>query len=486
MESLVLSMTEILRGLLGDVRWILFGVAALIVGVLGVLAGRRLTREVSLAAAPEGGPDLPGKDRNDGDLVTPSRRRRPGDAKSGKIAAMRWTLRGLGLTGIALVASLVALDGYGTEPILRWSLAKLEPRTGIKLTFSKVTGGLLSGQFVLHQVRAVRVNHPESNFDLICSQVTARCSLWKILSPRVAIDGVRLEQVSGTYHRVRKAPIAAPAGTAPAPAPAPLAARARGVWIGQLQLVDATIDYTDSTVEGDPVQVALAVESLECAPVRSAQAPFDLIFRSNATGTIDGRPFVVKTTRLPAGTKTEWGATGLPMALVRAYLEGPFRWLRSGECDVSIAQQMPDDQTVPVTLETHLILREIRPGVPEGTKPGVAIAAQLLISQLKNLPKEKDIGFTLKVDPKKFDLTKTEDREHFWKQFKAAAVAGLLQSTPVGVDGLSDETNEKLDRAVDNVANQAMKAIEKIRARRQARKAAKEKQAPPAPPVPQP
>lgn len=477
METLVLSIMEVVQELLRDTRGALIGLAVIVVTVLGVLTGRRMASGLFDVAAPEGEPSLPPADSSGEQAVTPGRRVRIAKTVTGKVAAIRWLLRATGLAGIAAVGGLIALENYGTEPILRWSLAKLEPKSGIRVTFGKATGGLLSGQFVLHQVRAVREQHPESNFDLSASQVTARCSLWKMIGSNLAIDGLRIDQVSGTYHRSGPAK-----ASGPQEAVAELQRRARQLRIGELQLLEATVTYTDSTVAGAPVQIGLVIDSLECAPVRTAQAPFDLIFRSNAAGTVEGRPFLIQTTQSAGGTRTEWQATGLPIALVRTYLEGPFRWLQSGECDVSIVQLMPQDGRLPVILETHLILRDIRPGVPADTKPGVAIAAQLLISQLKNLPKEKDIGFTLKLDPKKFDLTKTQDREQLWKQFKAAAVAALLQSTPVRAEGLSDEANEKLDRTIDDVTLKALKAIENIRMRREARKAAKAgKPVPPAP-----
>lgn len=474
MESLLLSMIEVVQELLRDTQGVLVGLAVIVVSVLGLLAGRGLARGFFNVAAQEGDPVLPGPDRNPENNVTPGHIILPAETVNGKVAAIRWLLRAIGLAGLVTVGSLVALEHYGTEPILRWSLAKLEPKSGVRVTFEKASGGLLSGQIVLRQVRAVRKNHPESNFDLTCSQVTARCSLWKLLTPDLAFDGLRIEQVSGTYQRSPGPPKES--------RPAEVPRTSRNVRIGELQVLEAAITYTDSTVEGEPVQIGLAIDSLDCAPVRASHAPFDLMFRSNAAGTIEGRPFLIQTTHSPTGTKTEWRATGLPIALVRAYLEGPFRWLQSGECDVSIVQNMPHDRTQPLVLETHLILRDIRPGVPADTKPAAAIALQLLMSKIKNFPKEKDVGFTIRLDPEKFDLTKTEDRAQLWKQFKTAAVGALLQSTPVQIEGLPDETNAQLDRTIDNVAEKALKAIENIRIRRQARKAAKAgKQAPPAP-----
>ena len=478
MDLFVISMLEVVQELLRDTRLVVIELALIVVQMLGLGTGRRRVQSVLQVSATGLQPGQSGPDPDWDHVVGTGRRIRPADVVVGKVAVLRWTLRGLGLAGIAVVGSLVGIEFFGTEPILRWSLARLELKSGIRVTFERATGGLLSGQFVLHRVHTVRENHPASNFDLTSSRVTVRCSLWKVLGPDWAVDGLHIEQASGSYH--------CSAGLPRAPRPeTTLAEPATKARVEQLRVQAATITYTDSTMEGDPVQIDLAIDSLECAPVRAAQAPFDLIFRSNAAGTIEGRPFLIKTTHSPTTTKTEWRATGLPIALVGAYLEGPFRWLHSGECDVSIAQQLHHERTLPVTLEAHLILRNVRPGVPDNAKPAVALAAQLLISRIQRFPKEKDVGFTLEIDSEKFDLTKTEDRNQLWKQFQAAAVAALLQSIPVKVKGSSDEAHEQLERTVDKVTNKAIQAIEKLRVRRQARKTPKgEKPTPPAPAPP--
>ena len=481
METLMLSIMDAVQELLRETRGILLGLAVLFVGLIGVMTGRRLANGLFNLAADEEQPAAGARDRDADRDAAPEYQIPAAATMTGNVATLRWALRGLGLFGIAVVGLLMAVEKHGTEPILRWSLAKLEPKSGIQVTFESATGGLLSGKFVLHHVHVVRQNHPESNFDLTCSEVTARCSLWKILSPSSAFDGLRFEGVTGSYDRSRgPAKPRQPDGTI-----AEQKQPARNSRIGELEVVGANITFTDHTVEGDPVEMALGIDSLRCSPVRAAQAPFDLIFRSDAAGTIDGQPFVIQTTPSATATQTEWRATGLPVSLLRAYLSGPFRWLQSGECDVSVVQQMPNEPAQPVTLESHLVLRDIRPGVPNDTKPAVAVAAQLLMAQMKRLPREKDIGFTLKLDPAKFDLTRTEDREHLWQQYKAAAVAGLLQTAPIKIEGLSDETNERLENAVDKVTIKALKAIENIRIRRQARKAAKEGKAVPPAPEPQ-
>jgi hypothetical protein len=127
-----------------------------------------------------------------------------------------------------------------------------------------------------------------------------------------------------------------------------------------------------------------------------------------------------------------------------------------------------------VVLNSQLSLRDIQPGVPDNVKPAVAIAARVLLTQFKRFPKQKDFGFTLELDPNKFDLTQTEDLDRLWQQFKQATVAALLKTTGLKQADLPEGTNEKMDATVDIVTKGALKALEKIKERRKAKKAAKE------------
>lgn len=390
---------------------------------------------------------------------------------TGNTALLRLSFRNLGLRGIAAVGLLLAVEHSATDPLGRWLLNRVESQSEVRLTCDRVTGGLLSGGFVLHQVRAVQEHHPDANYDLRAARVTVRLTAWKLLRASLDIDQVRIEGVQGTYHRLRKLEGAPTRQTETKSVRRP----SGDVQIGKLSLADWQIDFTDSAVEGDPIECQLAIDSFDCPRVRSSSAAYDLIFRSTVRGKINEHPFAIRTTATETGVNTEWRADRLPMQFARAYLEGPFRWLRSGECDVRVRQHRPFDPNAAVWLESHLVMRDVQPGVPSDTKPAVAIAAQLLISQLKQFPRDRDVGFTLKLPQNKFDLTRIEDRAELWKQYKAAAVAALLQTAAVNSEALPAETQERLDQAVDRLTNRALNAIEKVRAKREARKGARQK-----------
>ncbi len=471
MEPLVLPVLELMRGMWSVAGGGLLGLALIVSGYLGILVCQRwLGRCDGISIAADESRPVGSKffsPESSEHNATQSAEILKSQKVTGKAATIRWAMRGLGLAGVLFAGSLLVIEAYGTEPILNWSFRNLEARTGVRLTFAKASGGLLSGSLVLRQVHVVRENHPESNFDLTCSQMAIRFSVFEILCRQMGFHDLRIDQISGMYQRLSPVP-----GTDPPKLPR----AARNFPIGHLQINDATIDFSDATVDGEPVKFALLVKSLECRPFRTAYAPYEVIFRSNVEGTIDDHPFSVQSTNTTLGPKTVWRVTGMPINLAGSYLGGPFRWLREGECDIKVEQQMRENPRGPVTLDAQLVLRNIQPGVPGDIKPAVAIAAQLLMTKLKKLPKEKELRFTLNLDPDKFDLTTTASTGQLWQQFKSAAVASMLQTAGVNLDGLPEATQKKLHNVIDNAAGNAIKLLESIGERRKAKKAAKEKQ----------
>lgn len=468
MEPLVLPVGELVYELFMVAGGAFVCLVLIVAGILGTWCTRcrrgAIAVDRDLAALPV-------------DSVTGSRRilfpaaRATAPRYRSNVAILRVLFGGLGLAGIASVGLLVAVEYLGAGPILSWSFKRLQDKTGIAITFDRATGGPLHGEFVLHRVRAVRENDVHSNFDLLSSSVTVRFSLLGLLWRTTGLHEVRVDQVTGTYEKTgARSDPASGADLSKAKR------RERNVHIDRLSIADATVSYTDSSLQGEPVKFDLAVTSLECVPFDTAFAAHDIVFRSNVVGTIDQQPFSIETKKTKTGIKTEWQATGLPIRFSRAYLGGPFRLLRAGVCDAHVVQDAPDDRKLPVVLDTQLSFRDIRAGLPDDVKPAVAIAAQILMTQLKQVPKQMDLDFMLKLDQDKFDLTTTEDLNDAWVQFRSAAVSSLLKTSGLKLEAVSNGVGKELDLTVDKLTEKAFQILEKARERRKAKKAEKTKE----------
>lgn len=486
MEPLVLPLLEIVHGLDRFADVVGSGGLLIAAGILAAAWNHWLGRRsygIAAAAKPPSGPAAkPGTKP-----AAKSAKSRPAGQSGFRLpsalysqsgphyGALRSVLRSLTVLGVMSTAALIAAEHFGSAPLLRWSLSKLQAQSGIQFTFEEATGGPLSGQFVLHKVRVQRANDPHSNFDLNASEITLRFSMWKLIRAQIAFDELRIEQVTGAYQRVGKFESPGAAEKAPRTKStektkentAEQAGQAsKNVLIRRFQVKNATIDYQDSVVEGEPIQFVLAIKSLTCAPFRTEHAPFDIVFRSEVEGTLDQHPIRIASKKVSNGKQTEWQATGIPVKFARAYLGGPFRWLTAGECDLQVKQTVLDNPRAPVIVETRMGLRNIRAGAPPNVKPAVAIAAQLLISQIKRFPKEKAITFKLRLDPDKFDLTQTEDVDRLWQQFREAAIAALIQSTGLKSGDGTPEGDQKVQETVIDITDTALDALKLLEGRR--------------------
>jgi len=71
---------------------------------------------------------------------------------------LSWTL---GVILVVMVAAVCLLNFVFFESSLRWALARVEKRNGIKINFASASGSLFSGELILKGVTARRQGHRE-------------------------------------------------------------------------------------------------------------------------------------------------------------------------------------------------------------------------------------------------------------------------------------------------------------------------------------
>lgn len=482
MDPLALPLQELAQSLQGMSQFVAGAVLLTAAGLIANLLSRRMSIGLQQAEQPVAASEnqlslkFGGGQVIHGSVFGPGDRFAAEQRMASQLAVWR-LLRGAGCTGLIACCTLMAVEHHGANPILKYSLNRLQTRTGINLKFEQATGGPLQGEYRLHGVRLTRENHPESNFHLAVSDVTIRFTWWKLLCSPLTIDGLHAQQIAGDFQRTPRGNTDKPQpDSVPTPDAVADANRiSNGVTVRHFEIEDAAITFTDSSTDGTPVEIKLTVAALECSPLRTNRAPYDILFRSNMTGSLDEKPFLVHSTLTDSGRRTEWTADGISIDLVRSYLGGPFRWLVGGTCDVSITQDVSNDPMVPVVLNTSLKLRELRAGLPTNTKPAVAVAVEILSSRVKSIPKYKELQFKLELDPRKFDLTKTEDQQRAWEQLRQATVAALLQTTGLNPTGAADEKGKRINGSANEVSDEVIKAIQRIRERKQQRRSARQK-----------
>jgi hypothetical protein len=122
----------------------------------------------------------------------------------------------------------------------------------------------------LRCAHATRQGDPVANFDVRIERVDVDVEIWSLLSSERRLESLSMRGVRGRYDRDGRAK--------PIQASSPFR-------IDRLSIEDAAVQWT---VRRDvPVSAELRLASLESNPLRSDRPVFDILFRTNAVGTLD-------------------------------------------------------------------------------------------------------------------------------------------------------------------------------------------------------
>ena len=332
----------------------------------------------------------------------------------------------LGLTAATTVL-LVLLNTVLFESTLRRGLTRARERTGVDVQFESARGNFLSGSVTLQGVTVHRKDAMRSNIDLKIREAKAEVSLASLMRSTVHVDGLRLVDVQGTYQRGRiKLP-------------------RRDFVIESLIVENAAVDLKEPDTDVPAPALPLKVDRLECRPLRRDSAIFDLLFRSNGTGTIAGAPFEIRTDTATHGRTTFWTARGIPVAFLAGYLGEPFDWLTSGTVDVDVTDSWSDGPSTEIDSRWKLDFREVAAAVPPRITGFKRAVAEPVARFIQAHPAHLPLEFQLKLD-----------KGHFTG---AASVetTGILRAA---ADGMLEEMGRKAKLPIETLKELGRRALD--------------------------
>ncbi|MDH3717206.1 MAG: DUF748 domain-containing protein [Planctomycetota bacterium] len=299
---------------------------------------------------------------------------------SGKRAGWRWP-HYVALTSASIVLfvalTIAALDLFFFEATMRWVCGRLQTKTDIAVTFAEAEGSLWRGHIELKKTRVTRNGNAFSDFDLAADRAVVDLSLSQLWQGDRHIRRVEFEGLHGTYHRiaVRDKSVAS-----------------KPFQIDQLLVRDASLEVHDKTRGKQGVHSRLQIDALHTEPLRSDWAAFDMLFRTNAQGQIDGAPFVISSHEVEGGRQTNWKMDDLPIASLATYLGGPLEWIDTGVIDVDVNDRWVLGETPDIAIQCNFVLRDFRAQVPEDMsklKKSIAVPAVKFMNQhSRRLPLE--------------------------------------------------------------------------------------------------
>jgi len=339
---------------------------------------------------------------------------------------LSWILGGV--LGLLLTVALLGNFVF-FEPAVRWGLARIEKRTGIKVLFQSATGNLFSGRLKLTDATVQRQESVVSNFDLRVEEIAIDMSMTEILASTARIESVVVSGLTGDFHRVAT--------------PDRVKIRRR-YEVDHLRLEHVEIAIRDTTRQ-EETHFNLKVNELNSRPLRSQLAVFDVLFRSNASGEIGGQPFSIRTEKTEQGRETQWQVDALPVAFVARYLGGPFDWLSGGTVDVRVEDNWAIAESAEIKMRWSFVLKNQVVNSPDSTSVMGGMLGAAIGEYLRQNSERLDVSFSLTMNEDQFEGTASADAAGLGNAVRNGFVRKISELSGADPDHLNQGVQKGID-----------------------------------------
>ena len=259
--------------------------------------------------------------------------------------AARGVAVALGCVAAVIFAALWIVNSFYFDSTVRYVFDAAEKRTGVVTACDAIDGSLFAGRIELTDCSLQRSSHPNTTFELAVDRVALDLRMSSLLGT-AHIDSAAVDGLSGW---IRGGPRQASTGEE-----SQSEKPRRAFEIGELSIARTNIDLAGVNRDGMPFELDIEIEHLSSAPLRSRLAFFDILFRSNAAGSIAGAPFSISMSEIEDGRQTAWRASNVPVASFGALAGGSLAWFRDGTVDIAIDDRWQRGDSLDIDLDWRL------------------------------------------------------------------------------------------------------------------------------------
>lgn len=224
--------------------------------------------------------------------------------------------------------------------------------------------------------------------------------------------------------------------------------------VQRLRVDDADIAFRDTSEPGRALQLRIEVDSLTTEPFRSQWAAFDVLFRSNGGGRIEGGAFALATREVSEGRETTWDAKDVPVAIAGAFLGGPFAWITEGTVDVKVVDRWAlPVESLDIDMDWEFVFKDIGAQPPDDLPPPARLLAEPVTAFLNEHSPELVLAFSLTINRNEFSGRMSPPLEVLMRIVGQAAARQLQEIAGVPIDaagalgrGVLEGVKDFLDR----------------------------------------
>lgn len=341
---------------------------------------------------------------------------------------LKWVMiSSFSLLALSIVV-MVVINLFFFEGVLRYTFAKAEEKSAIKIDFEKASGNLFTGKVEMEGVKIQRASHPVTTFDLAMREVSLDLSVWGLLKTEKSIESVEISGVRGTFTKHTS----------------PTDVATTHFEVHSLVVAGVELLIVDHSREGPPVTLALTVDSLESRPFRKSTYLFDILFRTNARGSLGGEPFSITTAEGEGGRETRWKVSNLPVSSVSPYVGGALSWIEYGKIDVDVVDRWSLRGSPDIEMHWKFVLRDFRARVPEEDSFVKKTFGLPVTAYLNRHSEELPLEFDLVLNKDLFTGQASLEAVGLWKAVSVAFLEMLSEKAGVS----SEKVKEYLKKGV--------------------------------------
>jgi hypothetical protein len=424
MEALVILLAEFLLGFIAPAVLLAAEIVALLIGALAELLGMLLFRRrrkkapaQAAAFAPEGAA-----------IAAP----RPSGWRPRRL--MKASLVALVLT----VGGLVLVNTLFFEPVLRQVVALVAKRTKTEIAFASASGNFFTGRVTFADISAKRASDTRSSFDLKARRLDADLDLWSLIARPIRYEALAIDGVTGTMHQPeRKRPTGAEA-EAEAQIRAKRRFRAETLTLSNVEI---------ALSRGPNAPVAVSLTSATSAPFRSNFAIFDLLFRSNVTGRLDGHDITIVVKEVENGRITQWRTAALPAATVSRFTtKPPIGWLREGTLTINVDDRWTLAEKADIDMDWNIRMQGVRAEPHDDASLRARALALPVLKYIEAKDGNLDLRFRLLLNESQFENMVSLDASDLWSALTRAMARSIADSTGQRVDSVKEGIGNAIDR----------------------------------------
>jgi len=358
---------------------------------------------------------------------------------SQKFKTSLWFLKKAALLGlIFIVITLSIINFVFFDPAMRKIADIVSKRTGIKIEFASVSGNIFTGHINFADMKVIQTKENKTNFDLAFKNAEIDLDMLSLLLRPIVFEKINISDVSGNIKQQDK--VTSPQDNK----------KLLNLNLGKLDITlkkksdkDTESQNTQnqpkrefiinnlvfrninvSFIKGTNLPINISLENIISQSFRSNYAIFDIFFRSNINGSIDGHKIAISNKESGWGEKARWEVENLPVRTVSYFLDKtPINWFQDGVIDI-VAEDEWQRKTPEINMDWQLKMHNVHMAVPENIGSLEKIAVLPVANYINSHNEGINLQLKFTTNEKQFEGAASLDAAGLWD----ALVSGTRKS----------------------------------------------------------